>query len=358
MFLILMALQAPLVLAQEPFSESGTVIVVSGTTEVFAGNDPIGEIRPGAIVHYSQENGSWLFSPRHAGWINRDQVVPIESALTHFNRIISEEPTAQAFQHRGIVHSHLGNYDAAIADFRCAEEMGLEDAGLYINRGVAHQQAGYLRAAIEDYTKAIQLDANSAPAYDNRSSALAELGELESSLADSNEAIRLDPEYPEAYNNRGVTHRLLGDYEQAVADYTAAIELFKGYAAACANRGYARKQLGQYESAIEDYEKAIRLSPDWGQPHNDLAWLLATCADPSFRDATRAVSLARRASQLTKMANGDFLDTYAAALAASGDFEQAVATGERALELIDDDQKLAVQARVERYRAGKAFYEE
>jgi tetratricopeptide (TPR) repeat protein len=358
LFLVLLLLfPVPATLAQEPFSASRTVIVVDGATEVFAGNESIDQIRPGSIVRYSRENGPWLLIPRYAGWVNSEQVLPIEAAVDHFDTLIRKSPTAQAFQHRGIVHCHLGEYAAALADFKRAADMGLEDAGLWINRGVAHQRAGYVRAAIDDYTQAIRLDATNAQAYDNRSSALAELSEWEESLADSNEAIRLDPKYAEAFNNRGVTYRLQGDYARAIEDYDAAIERFRGYSAAFANRGYARKQLGQYEPAVADYEEAIRLDPESAQAHNDLAWLLATCADRTLRDATLATEHAQQACELTGMVNGDFLDTLAAAHAAAGEFNQAVDFGEQALKLIDDEQKPAVQQRLELYRQQTPFVE-
>lgn len=344
--------------AEEPFSASRTVIVVDGATEVFAGNESIDQIRPGSIVRYSRENGPWLLIPRYAGWINKDQVLPIETAVAHFNALIHDSPGAQAYQHRGIVRCHLGEYAAALADFQRAADMGLDDAGLYINRGVAHQRAGSLRAAIDDYTQAIRRDATNAQAYDNRSSALAELEEWDESLADSNEAIRLDPKYAEAFNNRGVTYRLQGAYARAIEDYDAAIELFRGYSAAFANRGYARKQLGQYAAAAADYEEALKLDPDFAQAHNDFAWMLATCADAGLRDATLATKHAQQACELTGMSNGEFLDTLAAAHAAGGEFDQAVDFGEQALKLIDDGQKPAVQQRLELYRQQTPFFEQ
>ena len=106
------------------------------------------------------------------------------------------------------------------------------------------------------------------------------------------------------------------------------------------------------------YREAIRLAPDSAQPHNDLAWLLATCADATFRDAPLATEHAEKACELTGMANGDFLDTLAAAHAAAGEFDLAVEFGEQALALIDDDQKLAVQERLELYRRRAAYFEE
>jgi tetratricopeptide (TPR) repeat protein len=201
------------------------------------------------------------------------------------------------------------------------------------------------------------MDSQSARAYDARASAKAEQGQLEESLADSTEAVRLDPQFAEAFNNRGVTHRLKGDFASALADYSQAIEIYGGYAAALANRGYARKQLGEFAAAIEDYEKAIRQDPDAPGAHNDLAWLLATCRDESFRDAPRALELASRACDLTEHANADYLDTLAAAQAAGGQFDSAVGTAEKALALAAEAGKPSISERLALYRAGHAFQE-
>ena len=53
---------------------------------------------------------------------------------------------------------------------------------------------------------------------------------------------------------------------------------------------------------------------------NNLAWLLATAEQAQFRNAAKAVELARRACELTKYRQPFLLDTLAAAYAAVGRF--------------------------------------
>lgn len=342
---------------ESDFSPSRTVIVVTDRAEAFAGNEAVAKAPSGSVLRYSKEEGPWLLVPRYGGWINREHVVALERAVKYFDEIVQREQNAQSYQHRGIAHMSLGNYDAAIADFGRAIAAGLGDAGIYINRGVARQRRGDLQAAVEDYTRAIQIDPDSARAYDNRANALAELGRYEASLQDSNEALRLSPNFPEALNNRGVTYRFLENYESAIADYTQAIELYPHYAAAYANRGYARKQLGQYEDAVTDYSQAIALEPQHWTAHNDLAWLLATSPNEDVRDPARAVELAQTACALTGMRNPECLDTLAAAQAASGDFTAAAATAESALRTAPDEAKPAILQRLELYRNGQSFRE-
>lgn len=339
-------------------SPSRTVIVVSDNAEAFAGNESVGTISPGSVLDYSQENGPWLLIPRRGGWVNREHVVAIERAGRYFDQMLIEKPTPQIYHHRGITRLTTGDYEKAIRDFDRAIDEGLDDPGVYVNRGAAHQRNGNLEKAIEDYTQAIELNAENSRAYDNRANALAELGQFEASLADFEEALRITPDFPEAYNNRGVTFRMMGEFEKAIDDYSKAIELFPYYSAAFANRGYARKQLGMFEEAIEDYTQAIKLDNRAAGALNDLAWLLATCPDEDVRDAPRSVELASTACQLTGNSNGDYLDTLAAAQAAAGDFESAVASAEKALQLAPEASKPSIAARLELFRSGQPFIEQ
>src|SRR5206468_2705273 len=91
---------------------------------------------------------------------------------------------------------------------------------------------------------------------------------------------------------------------------------------------------GSTREAASHLREAIRLSPDWPQPLNALAWLLATSPDPAVRDGERALRLAARAVELTASRNPQVLDTQAAAQAASGRFAAAVATERDAIQLI------------------------
>jgi tetratricopeptide (TPR) repeat protein len=331
---------------------------VTDSAEAFAGNESVGKIASGSVLRYSDENGPWLLIPRYGGWLSREHVVGLERAVEYFTGIIAREPTPQAFHHRGIAQMSLGRYNDAIADYTRAITQGLTDPGVFINRGVARQRLGNLKAAVEDFTRAIEIDPDSARAHDNRAGALSELGQYDASLADSDAAVRLSPRFAEAYNNRGVTRRMQGDYQQALADYSQAIELYEGYAAAFANRGYAHKQLGDLAQAVSDYEQAIELDPQAPAAYNDLAWLLATTANDSVRDADRAGELAARACELTRDRNADYLDTLAAALAARGDFPAAVARAEAALALAPVNARPPIQARLALYRSQMEYREQ
>lgn len=98
-------------------------------------------------------------------------------------------------------------------------------------------------------------------------------------------------------------------------------------------RAYAGKK--EYAQAIADEREAIRLYPNGDEVRNQLAWLLATCPEASVRDGKQAVELAQRACQLEGWKRGSVLDTLAAAYAETGDFDQAIAWQQKAVDLHD-----------------------
>ncbi len=88
---------------------------------------------------------------------------------------------------------------------------------------------------------------------------------------------------------------------------------------------------------------------DHPQGRNGLAWVLATSQFANLRDGAAALIEARLATQRLRTANT--LDTLAAALAETGDFEQAVATQHQAIALLDANEQTNRDAFDARLRA-------
>jgi hypothetical protein len=72
------------------------------------------------------------------------------------------------------------------------------------------------------------------------------------------------------------------------------------------------------------------------EPLNNLAWLLATCEDPTVRDGSGAVVYAGKAVSATHRKNPSFLATLAAAHAEAGQFAEAVSVQKEATGLVQD----------------------
>ncbi len=86
-----------------------------------------------------------------------------------------------------------------------------------------------------------------------------------------------------------------------------------------------------YSKTIKAYEQSIALAPDNPQVLNNLAWLYATCEVERFRDPKKALKLAEKAAEIEKSPH--ILDTLAESFYVNSQFEKAVATEMRALDL-------------------------
>ncbi len=127
------------------------------------------------------------------------------------------------------------------------------------------------------------------------------------------------------------------------------------------NLGTAYRRLGQFDKAIFHWDQTLRLAPDYIGVLSKLSWLLATCEDAKYRDPIRAVEIAERGCKLTAYKQPKLLDSLAAAYAGAGRFDEAVATGERALEVarLSGAKELAagIGKRLQMYRQQQAYHQ-
>jgi tetratricopeptide (TPR) repeat protein len=87
-----------------------------------------------------------------------------------------------------------------------------------------------------------------------------------------------------------------------------------------------------WEQARANYEKCLELAPDSALPCNNLAWLLATCPEPKFRDSDKAVQLAKKAVALAAKEGGHW-NTLGVARYRAGNWKDAVAALEKSMQL-------------------------
>lgn len=196
---------------------------------------------------------------------------------------------------------------------------------------------------------------------------LAGTGSFEEAEAQCREALRLKPGYPEVqilYANvltRGkkyeeaiavlsqvlqetpadpVAHYTLGSVlsqkgnsSDAIAHYRRALDLKPAYGEARFHLASLLAQQGDASGAVTEYRQGLRWQPDDPDALNNLAWILAANANPALRNGSEAVRLARRACELTRYQNPMLVGTLGAAHAEAGQFDDAVATAQKARDL-------------------------
>ena len=101
-----------------------------------------------------------------------------------------------------------------------------------------------------------------------------------------------------------------------------------------------------YDRAIEDATRALEINPYYSIGANQLAWMLATCPDPQYRDGKKAVALAEKV--VDRFPEANFMDTLAAAYAEAGNMEGAVRVQRLAVERLRGEMAVSDPASFEK----------
>jgi tetratricopeptide (TPR) repeat protein len=207
--------------------------------------------------------------------------------------------------------------------------------------GTFYEKSDRLDASIAQYEAALKIAAAETEAqygsittrvHYNLGYSLFRKGQLDDAIAQYQEALRLVPRFVDAHFILGMVLFQKGQLDEAIAQWRTTLLIQPNYAEAHTGIGNAVLRKGSLPEAIGHYEKAIAGPRPAQHALNNLAWILSTCLDGSFRNGPRGVELARQAVQLTHGENSGFLRTLAAAYAEAGRFNDAIETANRALQ--------------------------
>jgi len=259
----------------------------------------------------------------------------LDEAINAHRRAIELDPNlAAAYSNLGNCFSDQGKLDEAIASYRKAIELDPIFADAYANLGVVLYRLEKWDEAIASCRKAIEFDPKLVQAHSTVGAALKAQGKLDEAIASYRRAIELDPTDAIAHNNLGAIFTNQGKREEAIACYRKAIELDPNCVTAYQNLCADLIQLGMWGEAITSLRKAIELNPTSASIHNSMAWSLATCVDPEFRDAHKAVMHGEKAVELAP-GDGDPWNTLGVAYYSAGNWDKAIETLNRSIELRD-----------------------
>jgi tetratricopeptide (TPR) repeat protein len=320
----------------------------------------------------------------------------LEESVTHFNEALRLRPADfEARYNLGLAFLRQGKIDEAIACFTESLRTSDKPYKVHNDLGLAYAEKGKLDLAIGNYNEALRLKPDYVKAINNLGSALKEQGKIDEAIKQWERALQLRPDYANPHYNLGVTMAERGKYDDAVRhlnealrtrpdwaeahydlggiyvrqgklklaveQFAEALRLKPDYLTARVSLAHTLLALGQVRSAIEQYYKILQFEPDNTDALNNLGWFLATTEDTSIPNSAEAVKFAQRACELTGHKDPHFLDTLAAAYAAAGRFDDAIATAEQAVNAAktSGQEELAgeIQKRMELYKAGRPYHE-
>ncbi|MFV2073632.1 MAG: tetratricopeptide repeat protein [Thermoanaerobaculales bacterium] len=327
-----------------------------------------------------------------------------EDAARHLERALELQPEADQLHHPlALAYRRLGDMDAArtqigmagrskvqvddpivaaVGDMTVSSEMLLTTAAQAL-------KAGRLDLAETIYREAITANPDNKRAFLNLSVLLAEQGRLDEGEVYAKEALRLSPDYFFAYLNLATINERRGNVDEALSFYRKALE--RNPRDIKTNFRYAGLllRIGEYEQALEPFDllaefapslvkarylhalalvglgrnldaiavldEALAISPDDASLRQAFARLLATTPATKAETQRRALELAL--SLYRESRSLETAETLAMCLAATGNFEQAVALQQRIVDATSDlgDEQLTDRLKhyLELYRQGR-----
>lgn len=188
-----------------------------------------------------------------------------------------------------------------------------------------------------------------------------ERGSVQAAVELYQEALGAWPRNAMAHYNLAQTLLHLGRFDEAADHLEQVAALEPDHVESRAQLGQLAAMSGRLSDAVRWYRQTLNLAPHDHATANNLAWLLATCPDAQVRDGREAVRLARAACDATAFQAPNYLSTLAAAYAEAGDFEAAIETSSRAIELATAAGEVQLvsrnQERIEQYQTGRPYRE-
>jgi Flp pilus assembly protein TadD len=252
-----------------------------------------------------------------------------------------------------LLYMAVGRIGDAVSHFSESTRLAPNVAAAHFNLGTAFTRAGRLDDAIAEYRRALELKPGYASAHNNLGTVLLARGRLEDAALHFRSAIDIDPSQADAHNNLGKLLAFQGHTDEALDHLRRALEIRPEYPDAHYNIARTLLAQGHASEAADHYRGALALRPDWTPVIGEAAWLFATHPDARVRDPGLAISLAERGAALTKRRDPVLLDVLAAAYAASGSFEQAIAAARAARDLIPNES--VMKQRLALYQQRRAY---
>ena len=229
---------------------------------------------------------------------------------------------SRALLRRGQRFGKAGRFDLAEPAFRAAVEADPDNAEAIANLGISLANLGRLEEAQRSLSESLARDDTSALAHFSLGVVLDRQGLDEDAAKQYLAAVERDPGNVQARVYLADVRMRTGRSEEAARLYEQALERLPDTTRIQMSLALADVKSGRYDAARKVLEAALEQHPGSAEIINTLARVLATAPAGSVRDGPRALALAKALFESTK--NPEVGQTYAMALAETGNFDQAV----------------------------------
>jgi tetratricopeptide (TPR) repeat protein len=162
------------------------------------------------------------------------------------------------------------------------------------------------------------------------------IGSYRDALQRYRHALRVYPGYLPARISAGIALQRLGRVSEAITEYRAALVVDRNQSAVHRRLADALVEQGTYRKAYDHFTRTIELDPRDLGARRELAMLLAAAPGDDLRDPKRALGLARQVYETSGRKDDRALEVLGIALAAGGEFEQALEHAAEALRIKEE----------------------
>lgn len=205
-------------------------------------------------------------------------------------------------------------------------------------------------AAVEHWAAVLKLRPTDVEASVEHAALLAESGRMNEAVTALESTVGLAPTNTFARRNLAAQLSRAGRLEAAVAQLRTAAALEPDHREIQMELAVVLSRAGRAKEACQQFEAILKSDPTRQSARLQLAWLLATRTE--CRDGATALRLAQEAFDASPTRSADLLDTLAAAHAAAGNYERALAVVDLAISAASTDEaalRTVLQQRRQRY---------
>ena len=251
---------------------------------------------------------------------------------------------------QGRIEEGIGHYEKSLAILPYQDEAWNTLGNVYFRQKRVNE-------AIHCYETAIKLRPANLNAHKNLGQALCAKGLFDEGMGHFLTVLNIDPGNVDVRKKLGNVLLVKGRVDEAITEFREVIKLQPADVEAQGNLASALLQKGQWAEAVEHARAALESDPNDVAICNNLAWILAVSPVAAVRNGPEAVRLATQADRLTGGGNYTVARTLAAAYAEAGNYQEAMATARRGLQLaVTEAEKETMRRHLALYEAGRPYH--